>query len=87
MADRRLQVLHAVAKHLSFTRAAEMLLDDATLMQFGFRVLRQMLFGEMSIPIYGENTAQRQARVTKQRARIEREAARELIACGHRVGN
>jgi hypothetical protein len=75
MADRRLQVFHAVAKHLSFTKAAETLLDDAALMQFGFRFLHQVLFGEMSIPIHAENAVQRQACVTEQRARIEREAA------------
>jgi uncharacterized protein len=55
-----------------------MLLDDVLLMQFGFRFLRQVLFGETSIPIHAENAAQRLARVAEQRARIEREAAERL---------
>jgi hypothetical protein len=51
MADRRRQVFHAVAKHLSCTKAAETLLDDAALIQFRFRFLRQVLFGEMSFRV------------------------------------
>jgi hypothetical protein len=56
----------------------EMLLDDVTLMQFGFRFLRQVLFGEMSIPMHTDNAEARRARLVEQRARIEREAAERL---------
>jgi hypothetical protein len=56
----------------------EMLLDDVKLLQFGFRFLRQVLFGEMSIPMRAESVEQRRARLAEQRARIEREAAERL---------
>ncbi len=55
-----------------------MLLDDVKLLQFGFSFLRQVLFGEMSIPMRADSVEQRRARVTEQRARIEREAAERL---------
>ena len=55
-----------------------MLLDDVTLLQFGFRFLRQVLFGEMTIPMRAESVEQRRARLAEQRARIEREAAERL---------
>jgi Fe-S-cluster containining protein len=55
-----------------------MLLDDITLLQFGFRFLRQVLFGEMTIPMRAESVEQRRARLAEQRARIEREAAERL---------
>lgn len=54
------------------------LVDDLRLLQFGWRFLRQVLFGEMSIPMRGEAVEQRRARVAEQRARIEREAAERL---------
>ncbi len=41
----------------------DILCDDVALMQFGFRFLRQVLFGEMSI--------KRRGRLTVQRARLE----------------
>jgi Fe-S-cluster containining protein len=53
----------------------ETLLDDEVLMQFGFRFLRQVLFGEMTIAMRAENVEQRRVRLAEQRARIEREAA------------
>ncbi len=56
----------------------EMLIDDAPLMQFGFRFLRQVLFGEMSIPLRADSVEKRRTRVAEQRARIEREAAERL---------
>jgi hypothetical protein len=55
-----------------------MLLDDTLLMQFGFAFLRQVLFGEMSIPMRADSVEQRRERLTEQRARIEREAAERL---------
>jgi Fe-S-cluster containining protein len=55
-----------------------MLLDDITLLQFGFRFLRQVLFGEMTIPMRAESVEQRRARLAEQRSRIEREAAERL---------
>ena len=55
-----------------------MLLDDVTLLQFGFRFLRQVLFGEMTTPMRAESVEQRRARLAEQRSRIEREAAERL---------
>ena len=55
-----------------------MLLDDVTLLQFGFRFLRQVLFGEMTIPMRAESVEQRRARLAEQRSRIEHEAAERL---------
>lgn len=54
------------------------LVDDAALLQFGFRFLRQVLFGEQSIPLRAGSVEQRRARLAEQRARIEREAAERL---------
>jgi Fe-S-cluster containining protein len=52
--------------------------DDVRLLQFGFRLLRQVLFGEMTIPLRAESVERRRARIAEQRARIEREAAERL---------
>ena len=54
------------------------LVDDVTLMQFGFRFLRQVLFGEMSIALHTGTVEQRRTRAAEQRARLEREAAERL---------
>lgn len=54
------------------------LVDDDALLQFGFRFLRQVLFGEQSIPLREHSVEQRRARLAEQRARIEREAAERL---------
>ncbi|MFO1291487.1 MAG: YkgJ family cysteine cluster protein [Rubrivivax sp.] len=54
------------------------LVDDLALLQFGWRFLRQVLFGESTIALHGEGVAQRRARVAEQRARLEREAAERL---------
>jgi hypothetical protein len=51
------------------------LLDDFALMQFGFRFLRQTLFGEMTIPMHPDAAQQRAGRVRERAARLEREAA------------
>jgi len=56
----------------------EALVDDVALLQFGYRFLRQVLFGELSIPMRGEAVERRRARVAEQRARLEREAAERL---------
>jgi Fe-S-cluster containining protein len=52
--------------------------DDLQLLQFGFRFLRQVLFGEASIALHEGSVERRRARVAEQRARIEREAAERL---------
>ncbi|NLZ42413.1 MAG: YkgJ family cysteine cluster protein [Comamonadaceae bacterium] len=54
------------------------LVDDLALLQFGWRFLRQVLFGETTIALRGEGVEQRRARVAEQRARLEREAAERL---------
>jgi hypothetical protein len=51
------------------------LLDDATLMQFGFRLLRQVLFGEETITLRQEAAEERRTRLMERRARMETEAA------------
>lgn len=56
----------------------KLLADDAELMQFGFRFLRQVLFGEESIALRKESADERRARVQERRAREEREAAERL---------
>ena len=52
--------------------------DDLQLLQFGFRFLRQVLFGEATIALHEGSVERRRARVAEQRARIEREAAERL---------
>ncbi len=56
----------------------EALTDDMALLQFGWRFLAQVLFGEMTIPLRTEAVEERRERVTAQRQRIEREAAERL---------
>jgi len=56
------------------------LVDDLALLQFGYRFLRQVLFGETTIALRGEGVEQRRARVVEQRARLEREAAERLAS-------
>jgi uncharacterized protein len=53
----------------------DILLDDDTLMQFGFRFLRQTLFGEMTIPMHADAADRRAGRLKEKAARLEREAA------------
>ena len=52
--------------------------DDLALLQFGYRFLRQVLFGEISIALRAASVEERRSRVAEQRARIEREAAERL---------
>ncbi|MEW5888547.1 MAG: YkgJ family cysteine cluster protein [Pseudomonadota bacterium] len=56
----------------------EILADELRLMQFGFRFLRQVLFGEMSIPLREEAVAARRERLKEKLVRLEREAAERL---------
>jgi uncharacterized protein len=54
---------------------ARLLADDVALMQFGFRFLRQVLFGEASIPLHAEAAALQRERAREKATRLEREAA------------
>jgi hypothetical protein len=54
-----------------------MLLDDVTLLQFGFRFLRQVLFGEESIALNAEAAQERLVKVQEKRLIEEREAAKK----------
>jgi hypothetical protein len=65
-----------------FTLTAEervqILGDDVELMQFAFRFLRQVLFGEKSIAIDEQLARERLEKVRERQAQIEREAAEEM---------
>ena len=53
--------------------------DDVALMQFGFRFLRQVLFGEaLGIAMRMDAVEERRRTVTDNRMRLEREAAEQL---------
>lgn len=56
------------------------LCDDVELMQFGFRLLRQVLFGEESIPLRKEAAHERHLRHQEKMQRIETEAAARRAA-------
>jgi hypothetical protein len=56
----------------------KLLVDDAELMLFGFRFLRQTLFGEVTIPIRPETAERRRAHFARKQARLERDAALRL---------
>ena len=53
----------------------DILCDDNALMQFGFRFLRQVLFGEETIALRQEAAEQRRLRHLERRQRLETEAA------------
>ena len=54
--------------------------DDVALMQFGFRFLRQVLFGEaLGIAMRMDAVEERRRTVTDNRMRLEREAAEQLV--------
>jgi hypothetical protein len=55
-----------------------LLADDAQLMLFGFRFLRQVLFGEESIPMRKEAAERRRVRVREKTRAAEREAAERM---------
>lgn len=52
--------------------------DDTTLMQFGFRFLRQVLFGENSITLKRVAAEKRREQVQQRSRQIEREAEEKL---------
>jgi Fe-S-cluster containining protein len=54
------------------------LADDVELLHFGYRLLRQVLFGEPSIALRAEAVEQRRQRLAERRAQLEREAAERL---------
>jgi len=56
----------------------KLLTDDTELMLFGFRFLKQVLFGENTIAVHQETAAQRAERVQERAAQLEREAAERL---------
>ncbi len=60
---------------LSPAELAAILADDVKLMLFGFRLLRQVLFGEETIAVRQEAAEARRARHREKAARLEREAA------------
>jgi Fe-S-cluster containining protein len=55
-----------------------LLTDDTALMLFGFRFLRQTLFGEVTIPLRQDIAERRRARHAEKLARLERDAAERL---------
>jgi Fe-S-cluster containining protein len=55
-----------------------LLTDDVELLQFGFRFLRQVLFGEATIGVHDEAVEQRRAAVVGKRRELERDAAERL---------
>lgn len=52
--------------------------SEQALMQFGFRFLRQVLFGEETIPLHQEAVEKRRELVREKTAKAEREAAEKL---------
>lgn len=64
---------------LSAEEKAMLMADDVELMQFAFRFLRQVLFGEQSIELDETAAQERLAKWRERRAVIEREAAERLM--------
>jgi uncharacterized protein len=58
----------------------EILRDDESLLQFGFRLLRQTLFGEVTIALHEGAVAARALRVNERAQRLEQEAAERRAA-------
>ncbi len=56
----------------------QLLIDDTELMLFGFRFLKQVLFGENTIAVHQEAATQRAERAQERAAQLEREAAERL---------
>ena len=63
---------------LSAAELGAILADDMALMLFGFRFLRQVLFGEASIAMRRSTVEQRRERVAERQRRLEREAAERM---------
>lgn len=57
---------------------SQILASDVALMQFGFRFLRQVLFGENSIELNGETVEERRKRLHERQLQLEREAAEKM---------
>jgi Fe-S-cluster containining protein len=64
----------------------EILASDVALMQFAFRFLRQVLYGENSIELNGESVEQRRERIKTRQAQLEREAAERLARAEENEG-
>ena len=62
------------------------LADDVALLQFGFRFLRQVLFGETSIAMREQGVAARRARVRERQRELEREAAERMARADEGLG-
>ena len=65
---------------LTADETEKILADDTALMLFGFRFLRQVLFGENSITLKKEAVEKRREQVQKMTEQIEREARERLAA-------
>jgi len=52
--------------------------DDDALLQFGFRFLRQVLFGEVTIAMHEQSVEQRRQGVAARRRQLEQEAAERM---------
>jgi Fe-S-cluster containining protein len=52
--------------------------DDLTLLQFGFRFLRQVLFGENTIAMRQDSVEQRRTRIVERQRQLEQEAAERM---------
>lgn len=60
---------------LSREEWAQILADDASLLQFAFRYLKQVLFGEMTLPLNDDAAKERLAKWRARQDQIEKEAA------------
>lgn len=58
----------------------DLLTDDVSLLQFGFRFLRQVLFGENSISLHAQSVEQRREAFLARQRQVEREAAARMAS-------
>jgi uncharacterized protein len=58
----------------------EILADDEKLMQFAFRFLKQVLFGEFTIPVRTDAAERRREQLKQKVQRVEEEAMRQRMA-------
>lgn len=68
------------AVNLPAEESSSILADDTALMLFGFRFLRQVLFGENTIALKQAAAAKRHERVQQKANQIEREAKEKRAA-------
>ena len=73
--------LHPALRHTR-RRDEELLTDDTELMLFGFRFLKQVLFGENTIKIHEETAAKRMEIAEKKLQQLEAEAREKRAADG-----